>query len=117
MSHLKQVGAGIQNVVQALAFGQHRVAFLHDIVDVERCRRSSSRQPAPEGCFMRQDVMREPARSCKIIQSDMIVACYFRSLRHPDSPASADRGECRQMLIGGCDGFVSVTCPLTAELA
>lgn len=82
MGHLKKVGARIQYVVEALALGQQRIAFLHYVIDIEGAWRPPARQPASECGLMRQDVTHEPARSVDIIQGDVEVIPYFRTIGH-----------------------------------
>jgi hypothetical protein len=109
MGYLKKVGTRIQDVVYAFAFGQQRIAFLHDVIDVECCWRPSAGQPAPECWLMRQDVNHEPARSFDIIQSGIHLTLYCRSIRQPRFPNIRQPGKCRAMLFAAYDGYVAVS--------
>lgn len=64
--HLEQIGAGIEDVVQPLAFQEQGVTFLDDVQCV-RLLHPQPCQPAPQGRLVGQDIDREPMRAPGIV--------------------------------------------------
>lgn len=107
VGHLKEIGARVQDVVDVLALDQQRIAFLHDVVNVESGWRSPARQPSPQRGFMRQNAVDEPASSFGVARGNAHTALCSRSIKHPEPSNRWPSVKWRTMLGGVDDEQVS----------
>lgn len=103
MGDLEQVGAWIRDVIDPLALGQHRIAFLDDVVDVQiGC--AFARQPSAQHGLVGQNVTQEPARPLGVAEQSRQFFVRFRSIFQVASPHPATHDGARpRSLCGQCD--------------